>query len=416
MTSAPLLLLGSQDCLLSDADESTGPPRLVRRHRSANMAGAKAVLRNLPHIAVQQPYRLLLTCSVLALLASWTTPAQGADSVTVRLAVDGVAVEGTPIAWNSAQVLFLARNGFLFELAPNKVEDFRPTANRFQPWPQSEMRGQLQKEFGRQFEVSGTGNYLVVHPAGQRDRWAGRFEELFRSFVHYFSVRGMRPAAPEFPLVAVVFHSQQDFAKYVQQTGGTAAPQILGLYSPRTNRVMLYDMTQGQSDDATWHVNAETIIHEATHQMAFNTHIHSRFAMPPRWAGEGLAMLFEAPGVWNARRHPNQVDRINRSRLDLFRQYLQAQRPKGNLAQFVSQSDKIFATAPAIAYAEAWALTFFLSEKEPARYLKYLAKTAAREPLKTYTKAEQLQEFTDVFGSDMTMLEARYLRFVQQLP
>ena len=75
----------------------------------------------------------------------------------------------------------------------------------------------------------------------------------------------------------------------------------------------------------------------------------------------------------------------------------------------------MFAAAPAIAYPEAWALTFFLSETEPAKYLRYLALTAAREPLKKYTASEQLQEFTDVFGTDLRMLEARFLRFMQQL-
>ncbi len=362
---------------------------------------------------------LMLAAAFLVLAdvhAGGLASVQGADRVTVRLALDGAWLEGTPVAWNAQQVLFLARNGFLFEFAPDQVGEFQEPASGFRPWSQSEMRGQLQKEFGRRFDVSGTGNYLVVHPSGERDRWASRFEELFRSFVHYFSVRGMQPAPPEFPLVAIVFHSQQEFAQYVEQTGGSAPPGILGFYSPRTNRVILYDMTSGEGDDANWYVNAETIIHEATHQMAFNTHIHNRCAVPPRWAGEGLAMLFEAPGVWDARHHPNAQDRINVARLEMFRRYLEAGRHEGQLGQFVSQSERVFAAAPSVAYAESWALSFFLSEKEPSRYMKYLARTAQREPLTEYSPAEQLREFTDVFGTDLKMLEARFLRFIRQLP
>ena len=340
--------------------------------------------------------------------------AQGADSVTVQLALDGSSLEGTPVAWNSSQVLLLARNGFLLQFPPNKAEDFRQISPRFHPWSQSEMRGQLQREFGRRFQVSGTGNYLVVHPAGQKDRWAQRFENLYRSFTHYFSVRGMRPASPQFPLVAVVFHSQNEFLQYGRQAGGSLSPGVLGYYSPRTNRVILYDITHGESTDENWHINAGTIIHEATHQMAFNTRIHSRTALPPRWAAEGLAMLFEAPGVWDARHYPHQGDRINRSRLKSFRQYAQ-HRKAGSLPLFVSQTNRGFAQNPGASYAEAWALSFFLSEKEPAKYMKYLAKTAAREPLKTYSSAEQLQEFTGVFGRDLKMLEVRYLRFIAQI-
>ncbi|MHB9080875.1 MAG: DUF1570 domain-containing protein [Pirellulaceae bacterium] len=156
-------------------------------------------------------------------------------------------------------------------------------------------------------------------------------------------------------------------------------------------------------------------MHEATHQMAFNTQIHSRLAVPPRWAGEGLAMLFEAPGVWDPQRYPLAKDRLNPARLGQFREYLNTQRPAGSLPLFIQNTERVFAVAPAAAYPEAWALTFFLSETEPTKYLRYLARTAAREPLKEYTASDQLQEFTDVFGTDLKMLEARFLRFIKQL-
>lgn len=341
-------------------------------------------------------------------------PVAASEGVTIQLALDGTRLEGTPVAWNQFQVLLLARNGFLFSFPPQKAEDFRQVSTRFQPWSQSEMRGQLQREFGRGFDVSGTGNYLVVHPAGQKDRWAQRFENLYRSFVHYFSVRGMRPATPDFPLVAIVLHSQREFLEYSRQSGGSVSPGVLGYYSPQTNRIMLYDVTHGQSTDENWFINAETIIHEATHQMAFNTQIHSRTASPPRWVAEGLAMLFEAPGVWDPRHHRDRNDRMNRGRLQAFRQYL-PHRPGGSLPQFVSQSAAEFSSTPNASYAEAWAFTFFLSEQEPAKLMKYLAKTSGREPLKQYGQAERLQEFTDVFGRDFKMLEARFLRFIRQL-
>jgi hypothetical protein len=339
-----------------------------------------------------------------------------AEQATVQLQLDGTLVEGAPVAWSDDRVLLLSRNGFLWKFAPRHARDYRLISHQFRPYSQSEMRGQLLREYRDRSDVSGTGNYLVVHPAGERDRWAQRFEELFRSFVHYFSVRGMSPAAPEFPLVAVVFHSQREFAEYVQKTDGAVPrPGVVGFYSPRTNRVLLYDVTQGQAADVDWQQNASTIIHETTHQMAFNTQIHNRVAVPPRWVCEGLAMLFEAPGVWNVQQYPLAKDRINQGRLSSFREYASGQRSEGSLPLFVQNSERVFSNAPAVAYCEAWALTFFLSETEPAKYLQYLARTAAREPLKEYSAKEQLEEFTDVFGTDLKMFEARYLRFMQQL-
>ena len=46
--------------------------------------------------------------------------------------------------------------------------------------------------------------------------------------------------------------------------------------------------------------NSATIIHEVTHQVAFNCGVHTRFNDVPRWVSEGLATMFEAKGVWNS--------------------------------------------------------------------------------------------------------------------
>lgn len=349
------------------------------------------------------------------LLCVSVSSARSAEPLTVSLVVDGTKVEGTAAAWSNREVLLLSRNGFLHSFAPEEAADYHVISPHFRPFSQSEMRGQLMREFGRQFDVSGTGNYLVVHPAGQRDRWADRFEELYRSFVHYFSVRGMRPAQTAFPLVAVVLPSQEAFVEYARAGGNAVPPGVIGYYSPRSNRVLLYDATQGSETDTLWQQNTVTIIHEATHQMAFNTRIHNRLAVPPRWVGEGLAMLFEAPGVCDPQRYRLAADRVNADRLAQFREFQQGGRPAGTMQRLIQDSDRLFFAAPAAAYPEAWALTYFLSETAPAKYLDYLARTAAREPLKKYSAAEQLKEFTDVFGTDLQLLESRYLRFISQL-
>ena len=76
-------------------------------------------------------------------------------------------------------------------------------------------------------------------------------------------------------------------------------PNTLGHYDPASNRVFLFDVTSGTSGD-DWSENADTIIHEATHQTAYNVGVHKRFTAAPRWLVEGLATMFEARGVWNA--------------------------------------------------------------------------------------------------------------------
>ena len=229
---------------------------------------------------------------------------------------------------------------------PARATDFHQVAHDFQSYSQAEIRSQLATEFGREFEVSGTGTYLVVHPAGQRDQWASRFEELHRSFRHYFAARGLALQAPTFPLVAIVFPNEQQYRHYAAHTEARLPPGTLGYYSPTTNRVLMYDLTAGAGhDDGNWQINAETIIHEAAHQSAFNTGVHSRYVSTPRWIIEGLGTLFEAPGVWNSRSFPQLRDRCNNYRRDAFRRYVATHRAKGSLADFVS-SDRLFQSDP----------------------------------------------------------------------
>ena len=200
-------------------------------------------------------------------------------------------VEGMPIQTSDEEIHLLARDGRIWQFSPNDASDYTKTSPSFQGYSYTELRGMLQREFSN-LEVSGTGHYLVVHPAGERDHWADRFEELYRSFVHYFSVRGFTVRKPQYPLIAIVVKKQSDMARYAAAEGVRVGPGLLGYYLNTSNRVILYDQG-GKPNEKHWSENAATIIHEATHQTAFNTGLHDRLAVPPRWLVEGLGTLFE---------------------------------------------------------------------------------------------------------------------------
>jgi hypothetical protein len=212
-------------------------------------------------------------------------------------------------------------------------------------------------------------------------------------------------------LVAVVFRDQTEFFQHASAGGTPLHPNTLGHYDPTSNRVFLFDVTAGKNK-ADWSENAITIIHEATHQTAFNVGVHRRFAAQPRWLVEGLATMFEAPGVWSARYDQTQADRINRGRLDGFHKYVAGHRQPGSLAMLLT-SDDAFRSDPDGAYAEAWALSFYLCETQPKLYAAYLEKTAQRPAFSEYPAAERMADFQAIFGSDMKMFEAKFLRFMQ---
>jgi hypothetical protein len=329
----------------------------------------------------------------------------------LELKLDNQRIEGTPLTWNTWQVHLLGRDGKLWSFAPDDAADYRKTSNRFSPYSPSELRATLLRELGSGFEVSGTGHYMVAHPRGQRDLWAKRFEDLYRSFKGYFSVRGFQIKDPPFPLIGVVCRDRREFQRYASKHDGFSGAGVVGYYSIQSNRIILYDQGGGQSNSADWHETAATIIHEATHQTAFNTGIHSRYTMPPLWVVEGLATLFEAPGVYNSRYHTQQSDRINQGRLRDFMDHIRPNHRQGMVANLVA-SDRVFNSRPGVAYAEAWALTFYLVETQPKAYTKYLARTAKHPSFSDYTAEQRTADFTAVFGDDWKMFEARFLRFM----
>jgi hypothetical protein len=331
------------------------------------------------------------------------------DGAMIELKLQGANLEGTPLAWDAQEVHLLGRDGRLWKVAPTEATDFRKIAEGFRPYSPSEFRAELLRELGDGYEVGGTGHYLIALPKGQREKWAERFEDLYRSFVHFFSVRGMNLSTPAFSLVGIVCRNQGEFAQFA--TIGDMPPPngVLGFYDMNTNRINLYDM--GGHTDSDWQENAAVIIHEATHQLAFNTGVHNRYCRPPTWLAEGLATLFEAPGVYDSHHFTRPSDRVNRGRLRAFRQGV-APHHRPELLERIVASDDLFRISPGAAYAEAWAFTFFLEETVPSKYVAYLKRTAARPPFQEYSTTERIADFTAIFGTDWRMLEAQFLRFM----
>lgn len=349
--------------------------------------------------------------SLLLFVLLFLSDASRAAEPTLQFELRNERLLGIPLAWSSERVFLLNRDGRVLEFHPDEAKNAKAASGAFRSISASDLRGELLREFGRRFEVSGTGHYLVVHPAGEGDIWTARFEELHRSFIHYFTARGWRPSEPRFPLIAVIQPNQAAFAKAAFADGIPNASGVLGYYSIQSNRILMYNAASQAGAD--WRVNAETIIHEAAHQSAFNCGIHTRYADTPRWVIEGLGCLFEARGVHSSSQYPHRPDRLNAYRLAAFRARI-GKRSADTLAQMVS-SDRLFQANPDGAYAEAWMLSFFLSETEPRKYLSYLQRTAALKPCVDYPSPQRLKDFTDIFGSNFAMLDVRLTRFAEDL-
>ena len=328
-----------------------------------------------------------------------------------RATVDGETFEGRPLAWTDYEMHLLGRDGRLHAFNPQEAKDAKKTSPNFVGYSVPEMKRDLYRDFGDALDITATQHYIVVHPRG-RGEWARRFEELYRSFLAYFRVRGFQLEEPKFPLVAIAYRNRDDYNRAASAFGDSLPANTLGHYDNLSNRVQLFDVTAG-NPNGDWSANADTIIHEATHQTAFNVGIHNRFADQPAWLVEGLATMFEARGVWNSQSFHSLRDRINEGRLTDFRAGLKERKP-GTLGNLVA-SDQLFKTNVTAAYAESWALMLFLCETRPRQLAEYVQKVAARPDFSSYFAAQRVADFAECFGSDFKQLEANFLNWMSEI-
>ena len=285
--------------------------------------------------------RPFIVTTFVALLAVGVMlgPATAAEPWTLQLELDGKQIQGVPLRWSDSRVILMGRDGEVWRFSPHEATNFRKVPGQFRGYDYSEMRGRMLTEFHQGFELSTTPHYFIAHPPGQADRWTKRFEELYRSFVRYFQVQGIPVTEPTVPLVAVIFPNQAAYLDYAGRTERGVSSQTLGYYSLTSNRIIMFDVNDALGKDERWQTNAATIVHEAVHQAAFNTGVHDRATLPPRWVVEGMGTMFEAEGVWDSQNHPRQVSRLHRDQLLAFKKYREGR--KARAEQLLANKQRI---------------------------------------------------------------------------
>jgi Protein of unknown function (DUF1570) len=347
-------------------------------------------------------------------LCSVAVAADRSARFMIEATVAGRRIEGVPLTWSEDRVWLLGRDGRVWDFPPQEATQFRKTAQHFAPYSEREIAAALHAELGLRFEAAATQHYLICYPPGLAEDWGERFEQMFREFEIYFTSRGLKLHRPEVPMVAIVFNRRNDFIHYSMGEGFQIGAEVSGYYSPRTNRVAMYAAAIATPAHGDWRQNAAMLLHEAAHQAAFNTGLHSRLSTPPQWLAEGLATLFEARGIWNSETYRELSDRVNRNRLGDFRRFADAHR-SAEWIQALVTSDRPFTQDVVLAYAQSWALTFYLNETQPAAYNRYLRTTAARSPFLRPTATDRVADFSKCFGDDWRSLDAHVRRFTAEL-
>ena len=231
------------------------------------------------------------------------------------------------------------------------------------------------------------------------------------------------------PMVVFIFAKKEDYEAHLLKIAGSEFAneqnRPIGFYEHASNRSVFYDLTgeeQNRGDRTAPRSveevandvlktpdgarNISTVVHEGTHQVAFNYGLFSRQGENPSWAVEGLSMLFEAPagepkdGGWRVLDEKARSIRfpINRQRLMEFQRFAAETKESQPVKKCVGL-EKIRGDEPC-AYPVSWAIFYYLYRNNIKVLARYLADSAAIQPRMSYSSRERVYEFAYYFGDD----------------
>lgn len=358
-----------------------------------------------------------------------TSQVAALDYVTIKRGTGQREVAGKiEVEAEDGGVLLLARDGELWAITAEDLVSKRSDEQEFSPLTREEMSQQLLEQHAG-FKLHATNHYLICYNTSpDYAKWVGSlYERLYDGFYNFWTKRGLKLRDPELPLVAVVFDTRDSYSVFAREELGDAVEGIIGYYSLRSNQVTMYDLTgleglglKGAKSERIKTLlsrpqaerNVATIVHEATHQLAFNSGMQTRYADIPFWVSEGLAVYFETPDLdskagWKKIGAVNQYNRLQ------FARYLR-ERPPNSLESLLTDDQRFRdpKTAPN-AYAEAWAFNYYLLKRRSDDYSKYLQSLTKLEALVALEPQQRVAVFKAAFGDDLKRLEADWLKFMR---
>lgn len=348
--------------------------------------------------------------SLLLFLAAMVGPVRAVETVTFRDDDSERTVVGNVLVdAQDGGVMIETDAGRIWTIYPDQLIDRESDETEFQPIGADEMERRLKEELPAGFEVFRTAHYIIGYNSSEAyaRRVGSLYEQLYRGFYAYWKNQQWKLPEPKYPLVSLVLKDREDFVKFAGAEIGDTAQSVIGYYHLGTNRMTTYNVPNFER-------NVATIIHEATHQLCYNCEMQQRYADNPMWVSEGLATYFEAPDRRNPRKWRG-IGRVNQVNLARWKKYL-PNRPSESLATLLSDDMRYRSSATAeAAYAEGWALSYFLIKTKRKQYVAYLRTLSQGKLASERTKHERIEMFEKAFGMPLADLDQALVAYMRRL-
>lgn len=358
------------------------------------------------------------------------------DTVTARFRIHGENYQVTGellVDHPQYGYLILDSDGALAVIPPDSQVDLKKNSTPLVPTDAKELADK-QLEFMPEGSKSIRTEHFVVcyNTTDAYARWnADLYENLYRGFYRFWKTKGIDLKEPRFPLVALIFESKDDYVQFASKEFASAE-STFGYYHQETNRLASYDLTGVEGmlpvgakvnrgllvQEILSRPEAErtvaTVIHEACHQLAFNSGLQTRLGANPLWLSEGLAMYFETPDL-KTKTGWRKAGATNYHNLYNFLEYAPS-RSEDSLTLLLTDDDRLkTAENRKYGYAEAWAFTHFLLQSKAKEFTIYLREIREIPVGTSVSGKDRLDLFCKCVGKDLARIDRDFLRHVQRL-
>ncbi|WP_165251570.1 DUF1570 domain-containing protein [Paludisphaera soli] len=237
-------------------------------------------------------------------------------------------------------------------------------------------------------------------------------ELLSIAYFRHFEERGFEVRRPERPLLVVAFRDERSFGRYhgIPPTGGA---QPVGIYDKVANTLSVFDWRNVPMASRASNKNVQTVSHEGTHQLTFNSGLLDRQADVSLAIVEGLGTYGEPRKVLGE----SDLGRLNVQRVDDLAKLRRtvAWIPARDLLMDDAILRQGLFGRVLLAYAESWALVhYLLNDKERRPGFRDYLKLARTRTTPEHRRADLERHLGDLDDLDRE-LQAYAVRLVRSL-
>lgn len=315
------------------------------------------------------------------------------------------------------EAVALERRDGRWEVVPQKQIIQRVPLEMPPPFTLEEMAQRLTQEFDASRTITKIEDPFVIvlisnSPLASNKKAVRQWDKQLRSamrflqgmqkgFLNYAKDAELEVTAPPFPLVVLIFENDREFNQYlIAQTEGRglSAEKIASFYDLLTNRLAL------RLRECT---TFTTPLHEAIHQQAHNRGVLTRLAPVPAWFNEGMATGFEGDGE-RVKSGPKSLNRTMAAR---------AMNAQTTSWTDIVREDRAFHgdDLAGEAYAQAWALHWWLYTRHRRAYRQLLQHYSALTPLATLSAEERQKTFVEIVGEPPDALQQAFQKEMTKL-